>query len=69
VTSLDFLNDLMFFIVDFDVFLSAHFNSIVKLNMTFFTSLLDNREALIVSKRLDILAQTSSKNDDINDFV
>jgi hypothetical protein len=63
------LNDLVLFVVDFDVFLLARFDSIVKLNATLFTSFLDNREALVVSKRLDILARTNSKDDDINDFV
>jgi hypothetical protein len=69
MTSLDSLNDLVLFVVDFDVFLSVRFNSIVKLDATLSTSLLDDREALVVSKRLDILARTSLKNDDINDFI
>jgi hypothetical protein len=69
VTSLNSLNNLVFFIVDFDVFLSARFDSIVKLNATLSTSLFNDREALVVLKRLDILARTSLKNDDINDLV
>jgi hypothetical protein len=69
VTSLDSLNDLVLFVVDFDVFLSARSDLIVRSDATLFTSLLDDDEALVVTKRLDILARTSSKNDDINDFV
>jgi hypothetical protein len=59
----------MLFVVDFDVFLSARFDSIIKSDATLSTNLLDDREALVVSKRLDILARTSLKNDDINDSV
>jgi hypothetical protein len=69
VTSLDSLNDLVLFVVDFDVFLSARSDSIVRSDATLSASLLDDREALVVSKRLDILARTSSKNDNINDSV
>jgi hypothetical protein len=69
VTSLDSLNDLVLFVVDFDVFLSARSDSIVRSNATLFASLLDDREALVVSKRLDILARTSSENDSINDSI
>jgi hypothetical protein len=69
VTSLDSLNDLVLFIVDFDVFFLTRFDSIVKSDATLSTNLLDDREALVVSKRLDILARTSLKNDSINDSV
>jgi hypothetical protein len=69
VTSLDSLNDLVLFVVDFDVFLSARSDSIVRSDATLSASLLDDREALVVSKRLDILARTSSEDDSINDFV
>jgi hypothetical protein len=69
VTSLNFLNDLVLFIVDFDVFLSTRFDSIVKSDATLSANLLDDREALVVSKQLDILARTSLKNDSINDSV
>jgi hypothetical protein len=69
VTSLDSLNDLVLFVVDFDVFLSAHSDSIVRSDATLSASLLDDREALVVSKRLDILARTSSEDDSINDSV
>jgi hypothetical protein len=69
VTSLDSLNDLVLFVVDFDVFLSARSDSIVRSDATLSASLLDDREALVVSKRLDILARTSSEDDSINDSV
>jgi hypothetical protein len=69
VTSLDSLNDLVLFVVDFDVFLSARSDSIVRSDATLSASLLDNRETLVVSKRLDILARTSSEDDSINDSV
>jgi hypothetical protein len=69
MTSLDSLNDLVLFVVDFDVFFSARSDSIVRSDATLSASLLNDREALVVSKRLDILARTSSKNDNINDSV
>jgi hypothetical protein len=69
VTSLDSSNDLVLFVVDFDVFLSARLDSIVRSDATLSASLLDDRETLVVSKRLDILARTSSEDDSINDSV
>jgi hypothetical protein len=69
VTSLDSLNDLVLFVVDFDVFLLARSDSIVRSDATLSASLLNDREALVVLKRLDILARTSSKDDSINDSV
>jgi hypothetical protein len=69
VTSFDSLNDFVLFIVDFDVFLSARSDSIVQSDATLSASLLDDREALVVLKRFDILARTSSENDSINDSV
>jgi hypothetical protein len=69
VTSLDSLNDLVLFVVDFDVFLSTRSDSIVRSDATLSASLLNDREALVISKRLDIFARTSLKNDSINDSV
>jgi hypothetical protein len=50
------MNDLVLFIVDFRVFFSVHFDAIFQSDATLFTSLFDDREALVVSKRLNVFA-------------